>query len=82
MITVTLSANPDFPIRLAFRYDRALVEDIKSLSPAARRYDPESKSWLIKRSLFDKIANAYGHLFAPLSYDVLCAAYPARKGKR
>lgn len=82
MITVTLSDVPDFPIRLAFPYDRALVEDIKAISSSARRYEPDTRTWLFKRSIFDKLLLAYGHLFAPLGYDVLCAAYPARKGKR
>lgn len=82
MITVTLSDVPDFPIRLAFPYDRALVDDIKCIASSARRYEPESKSWLFKRGVFDKLLLAYGGRFAPLSYDVLCAAYPARKGKR
>ena len=81
MNTITLSNDEKYALRVAFPYDRNVVATMKEFDGSVRRYDPDTKTWLLKRSQFGPLVAALGHLFAPLDYEVLRAAYPARKGR-
>ena len=47
-------------------------DTIKALAPWPDvRWDADSKSWLIRVELYDKLAETLGADFAPLEYDML-----------
>lgn len=62
---------------VAFRFNEAWKEKIKSLPAEGRRWEPTKKLWLVHVKHFGKLADWFGGVMT-VAPDVLEAAYPMR----
>jgi hypothetical protein len=67
---------------LAVKFPYGRLDQFREMLDKDERYwDKKRGVWLIAGNAFDAVADAWGADFEPLSYDVLCIAYPTVQPK-